>query len=1277
MAVIKEQKQFKIGSIGVARASEGSTIIGNAVTNSMTKLAGIAADEATFHAAKTGIEEGSKVVTIDPMTGMPNALDVPTGFGRLAAEAYTRTAMTRFDRSIETEIKLKSAELSVKYEKSGNAAVLYEKAMKDYIDSMTDAASEAYKPVVADKGLEYIAITTYNLAEAQRQRELNAAIAAHAETSADALESILNMRSQLGPSREGEKGPVEHLIESAEVHVENGLQAKFYDENQNKKFNEEIVTTNIMGNLTYLINQEADPTKLALLQSAILTNNPNAIPKGYEAIKEAMIALGSDLTSKGKVADYARTVIPARMVTANIITAKANAKIKQELETFNATLIVSEETTGLATEKNYAQVGSGVLLNPPSRNSNSPPQITSGQFVTKIMEEHKGAQQQAISLIAQGDSPAATAVLNEQGHIARGAARGLGTALFRNLNVDEISNMIQAIKTGDYSNINPIRLQILEGIQTLALVGPDESKVQSDFDTFLKETAENTDLFVRLEMMKREKEDGDGTAEAFNDGKSFHAATGEITQRILAGYEEEIAQIQDFELSGYNKSAKDAQDNLDAKLISFVNGAIANILDNNGKGLTVKQVQELTEATISKDSSKLGPKAKAIFDRTLLKVQEETGIDAMSMLKTIADTYKSSGAKLVTQKLEEEAEVLVKTLVPFITDLSAVEFESEEGSDTNSIEIKTSLLENKVNSILNLNKTIKDNHLSEIRQNGAKAYLSNLFSIDAIKLKDGQIEIAEGILSGGINIGEGENQLSKAQVAFLKRARALGEKGGKTSELKTHFNALKEGRKKEIIEESKDELRRRELRDLFQGQLEASSSKAQSIVSEVIEDSIGISNLYESLQDRGFFSTPEGKQVAELIQISGVLPTEIIDMFENLAEGALNNINAEAALDIFSNFKNYTYLGSVLASKAMSGIDPKVEATLEVLAVATQITGNSNKAISGIILRVEEQGKPDLKAFRAKKTADLLNLDLEEKETVTTWMLENIDAAAEIPQSYLPSLRVFAETLIDLSIKNPNLYTKKHIIRSLNEHIEKKFPDPLQQNNSVFKRIKGNPGSTNPLSYVVHSTDIGTGRRTGATLAQSVQGNEQEFINTVEKMIRGSDGVSASDEIHMGPKFKLGSGGSRATDFQEAFTAGTYFLMPTSPMMSGYVEYQIMQITDEIGGSRPVMKTETFYEVDGRKATQIKVPMFINNRDPNFLALTKLKAKGMSVANLEAAMLSRKRREEKAAGLNATDLPINFDIGDPSTYFSTVVNGIINTYENTKFAADQARKVEE
>ena len=271
MAVIKEQKQFKIGSIGVARASEGSTIIGNAVTNSMTKLAGIAADEATFHAAKTGIEEGSKVVTIDPMTGMPNALDVPTGFGRLAAEAYTRTAMTRFDRSIETEIKLKSAELSVKYEKSGNAAVLYEKAMKDYIDSMTDAASEAYKPVVADKGLEYIAITTYNLAEAQRQRELNAAIAAHAETSADALESILNMRSQLGPSGEGEKGPVEHLIESAEVHVQNGLQAKFYDENQNKKFNEEIVTTNIMGNLTYLINQEADPTKLALLQSAILT----------------------------------------------------------------------------------------------------------------------------------------------------------------------------------------------------------------------------------------------------------------------------------------------------------------------------------------------------------------------------------------------------------------------------------------------------------------------------------------------------------------------------------------------------------------------------------------------------------------------------------------------------------------------------------------------------------------------------------------------------------------------------------------------------------------------------------------------------------------------------------------------------------------------------------------------------------------------------------------------------------------------------------------------
>ncbi len=104
------------------------------------------------------------------------------------------------------------------------------------------------------------------------------------------------------------------------------------------------------------------------------------------------------------------------------------------------------------------------------------------------------------------------------------------------------------------------------------------------------------------------------------------------------------------------------------------------------------------------------------------------------------------------------------------------------------------------------------------------------------------------------------------------------------------------------------------------------------------------------------------------------------------------------------------------------------------------------------------------------------------------------------------------------------------------------------------------------------------------------------------------------------------------------------------------------------------MKTQTFYEVDGKKSTTVKVPMYITNEDPNFLAIKGLSLKGIAVSNLNSGKLSLKRREEIAAGQQPTDLPVEFEANAPSTYFPSFVNTVINTYQGAKKKSSDARK---
>tara|TARA_B110000503_G_scaffold23373_1_gene36492 strand:- start:6256 stop:10152 length:3897 start_codon:yes stop_codon:yes gene_type:complete len=1288
MAVIKEQKQFKIGAIGVARASEGSAILGNAVTNSMTKLAGIAADEATLYAAKIGAEQGSKVITIDPKTGLPNALDVPTGYGRVAAEAYTRTAMTRFDRAIDTEIKVKSAELAEKYERSGNAAVLYEQGMKNYIASMTDAASDGYKQVIADKGADYTAITSYNLAEAQRKREFAAAKTSHLDTISESFQGIEQTQIEHGifmgrsagraSAYADEKNPIDYIIESSKTLITDGLEAGYYNQDEADALYEGIYDAQLRGKLTYLVNQENDPVKLALLNSAIATNNPSAIPEGYEEIKQAMFSLGNDLEAKDRLTKHASSMISARSVTANIITDKATAENQRLIDEQANSLIVGLVTTSEARQITMEKVASRVHQGPPGHTAFDDPQPDATNLVGIVTSNFRLAQEQALALRNQKKPDAANAVLAAERDNAKGTAKGLSTALLAGLTVLDLGDINQAVETGDYSGIDPVKVKILKGIQDLSLIEPS---IKKDFADFLKLSVENADLVVQLQMLKTKN---GNEHNVFSNARDTRDAEQGITaDEIIKSYlrmQEEVAQLRS---EGLGKSADTMASNFEGEVKAAMGGAAARIFEHgNGynKPLTVEQAKLVIDAATSRNSSKLPPKAKAIFDLTILKLQEETGVDGMALLKSLAESYKSNGAQVITEMLKGQAALGANSFSGDIADLASIEFAMREGSDINTIEQGKNLLEFNINRIENLDDTERDAHIADINENAAKAYLSNLFYMKEIIIKDGQIEAAQSILAGGINRGEGVNELSDAQVGFLKRARALAAKAKNPTDVNTFFNVLKKQRVQEIAARKVKEAVLQRTVEFGQGQLDPKSESDRDFASEYIEQTLGVTNLYAAMQDRSFFRSTQGQEIVNLIRRTGVAPSEMITMLNNVASGNLDSLNASSALEIYIDFKDYIFNGKVLASKALSGLDPETVATLDHLQSATLVRGNTNAAIGDIINQYKESLDPKLKEFYDAKVASYLKLDTEGGETLTTWLLESVEGADEIPTHYQPTLRIMAETLVRHSIINPNLQTKSQIVRSLEYHIEKNYPRP----ENPFKTP--NPfdvqAQFNRLSYAVRSNDIGTGARTGATLGQSVPGFESEFAEVVEKMIREEGDVNPLDPVQLGPNFVLGEPATMA-DFKDApfkyssnvSVAGTYYLQPMGPLMNGRVEYAVMKVTQGIlGGPKQVMTTKTFYEVDGKKATIIKVPMYVTNQDPNFLAIKRLSFKGIAVSNLTAGQLSLKRREEIAAGEQPTDLPVEFEANAPSTYFPGFVNTVINTYQGAKKKSSDARK---
>ena len=433
MAVIREERQFKIGPIGVARASQGGQIVGEAIANSANQMADLFYREAVAKAEKTGLEAGAavereKVIGINPKTGEPEAYAAPATFGTIATEAYQRVVMGRFQQSIEEEIQNKGKELAVKYEDSPNAAALYESAMSDYIASMSNAAEGQFKTYIKDVGTTYLNATRTSMAITQLRRERAAAKEAHARTIEAGLQGVEGLVAQYGPSALNGPTQVQAVISSVSNTIKDGSQAGLFNTKVADGMNGKTRLAVARGLIRHASTQTKDPQTLELLQHAIGTQNPNAVPAEFKYVADAMRGLGTDFGALADLEKFSDGLLSDSIQYNKVLEAQdiAAQKAASAARVF---AMENELPAVISTETSL------------TRNAD----FSTGAIVTRAVTGFSQLTNEARAALTGGDEDLSKATIARRNSILEAQAEGLYLRATAGLSRNETNQLEQAV----------------------------------------------------------------------------------------------------------------------------------------------------------------------------------------------------------------------------------------------------------------------------------------------------------------------------------------------------------------------------------------------------------------------------------------------------------------------------------------------------------------------------------------------------------------------------------------------------------------------------------------------------------------------------------------------------------------------------------------------------------------------------------------------------------------------------------------------------------------
>ena len=300
MAVIRQTRRFSQRNIGVVRADTGSSLVRQSVANLANNLI-----ETSFNdLKKAAVKEGKNVAdsaaieqlrSIDPKTGKPQAFVAPEGFGTAAREAYDQVIQQRFVNTLESDFKLKAAELAVQFENDPDGVENFEEAFSSYIDGFGDSKNidPSINNMIQTLGSQLLASNKINLTQQRMVRQ-------RADTKSGFNADMLTDIDQYSSMVEMSANDAVVFREKMESYIQNGLDSNLINKEEARAYRRSMAmaeATGLSRQLQLVLSEDKSITPLQIDDIFQAVKLPK---KSLEGLPENVTAIIENIRQVGK-----------------------------------------------------------------------------------------------------------------------------------------------------------------------------------------------------------------------------------------------------------------------------------------------------------------------------------------------------------------------------------------------------------------------------------------------------------------------------------------------------------------------------------------------------------------------------------------------------------------------------------------------------------------------------------------------------------------------------------------------------------------------------------------------------------------------------------------------------------------------------------------------------------------------------------------------------------------------------------------------------------------
>ena len=1036
MAVIREQRNFRIGPVGVTR-SANTSIVNESISEALSAVGQIQYEAMARRAEDIGTDAGYSAIVIDPETGLPQPLVPPKGFGSIASDAYDRVARNRFETSIQNEIQLKGDELSGKYKYNRNGASLYHKSMSDYVESMVEAADGAgYKSYIQDTGMTYRDLTTQKLALLQSERE-------RAELIEFTQTAFTNANQAVESLHASNPEQAEIFGEGAIQGVIDAVNADLLPKSAIAKARTALMVSKTKGILRG-IGQDTSTEDLTEIEAAFDNANPDLLPLEFKYLKAYITDFGNDFVALENVANFATEHLRPIAVLSNI----------REQEEKKVIVDAQANRIWALSQQSSSEV---LGIQQSVRDSFTIGKLTPDITISYYSTEADNFQSQAeAAFLDTEENPAnaalAQSLLNKALLIRSTAAR---TILSENQKTSEkfLPHQIKAIvsffNTGDSADLEGItgpdsetltkQFKLISSLQRL-IVSDSSGNVGAETIASLKSILEIGDLMLATSTPYTSGEMRQLNTDAFKSKNGVKLVTN-----LLESVDQQTVEMNNAISAGLNELAESIGKNINESVVATVDGSI----DGSLVGLSSAQADQqlLAIARRNPDISPTAESADALGVLLALEGLYPKSGDSTIWSKAEAATksYRQGGAKAI-DSLNKQREINAANNAAFTLgsmDVIGTNFGPSVESALGIFTIK----QNEIYNIAGITQEVATKGVEALRLAGAK----NIF-LKILGTKPNPTQVNQ-IVSYFSDVGEGKD-LTQHQKFLIQTmqgyANSILDKDltkSLTSDMNTSLSAVKA----EQAVEMQAFKEAQEIEALLSGGGDVLQAKDRSLMTKVFEK--------EGL-NLATFNSMDAETRALVIELGKITPpSSFFDSMERMAKG----LPVEGANDLMSYYKlmseGLTEIASQGANFLGDSISPADREILDDAFDVFKITGaNEGKTIQDIIgnliaVKTKDSAKlslinvlgdfPSALAYTSDYTTSFFGTQNPLMATELAPLVEYLAANGSTKKMVDKRLKAIISEqyrespyIVDSSMPNDSIHMSRH-------SLEKTMPDPV------------------------------------------------------------------------------------------------------------------------------------------------------------------------------------------------------------------------------------------